>query len=42
MDYDNSQAKRNSGRLHNPTGTATGPTHSLELLLEEFQSIFSF
>jgi hypothetical protein len=40
-DYDDSQAKRNSGRLHNTTGTATGAAHSLELLIEEFQSIFS-
>jgi hypothetical protein len=39
---DNSQAKRNSGRLHNSTGMATGATHSLELLIIEFQSIFSF
>jgi hypothetical protein len=41
-DYDDSQAKRNSGRLHNATGMATGATHSLELLIKEFQSIFSF
>jgi hypothetical protein len=34
--------KQNSGRLHNTIGTATGITHSLELLIEEFQSIFSF
>jgi hypothetical protein len=41
-DYDNSQAKRNSGRLHNSTWMETGATHSLELIIEEFQSIFSF
>jgi hypothetical protein len=35
-DYDDSQAKGNNGRLHNPTGTATRATHSLELLVEEF------
>jgi hypothetical protein len=34
--------KRNSRRLHNTTGIATGATHSLELLVEEFQTIFSF
>jgi hypothetical protein len=34
--------ERNSGRLHNTTGTATGAAHNLELLIEEFQSIFSF
>jgi hypothetical protein len=31
-----------SGRLHNTTGTTTGATRSLELLVEEFQSILSF
>jgi hypothetical protein len=41
-DNDDSQAKENSGRLHNSTVMATGATHSLELLIEEFQSIFSF
>jgi hypothetical protein len=41
-DYDDSQVKRNSGRLHNSTGMATGATRSLELLIKEFQSIFSF
>jgi hypothetical protein len=41
-DYADSQAKWNSRRLHNTTGTATGVTRSLELLIEEFQSIFSF
>jgi hypothetical protein len=41
-DYDDSQAKWNSGRLHNATGMATGAAHSLELLIEEFQSIFFF
>jgi hypothetical protein len=34
--------KQNSERLHNSTGIATGETRSLELLIEEFQSIFSF
>jgi hypothetical protein len=34
--------KQNSGRLHNSTGMATGATCNLELLIEEFQSIFSF
>jgi hypothetical protein len=34
--------KRNSGTLHNSTRTATEAVHSLELLIEEFQSIFSF
>jgi hypothetical protein len=41
-DYNDSQAKRNSGRLHNSTGTTTGATCSLELIVEEFQFIFSF
>jgi hypothetical protein len=41
-DYDDSHVKRNSGRLHSSTGMATGATHSLELLIIEFQSIFSF
>jgi hypothetical protein len=31
-----------SGRLHNTTGMTTGATCSLELLIEEFQSILSF
>jgi hypothetical protein len=31
-----------NGRLHNPIGTATGATRNLELLVEEFQFIFSF
>jgi hypothetical protein len=35
-DYDDSQAKQNSGRLHNSTGMATGVTRSVELLVEEF------
>jgi hypothetical protein len=39
---DDSQAKRNSGRLHNFAGTETGATLSLELLVKEFQSTFSF
>jgi hypothetical protein len=34
--------KRNNRRLHNSTGTATRATRSLELLVKEFQSIFSF
>jgi hypothetical protein len=39
-----SQIKYNyySGRLHNSTGTTTRATRSLELLVKEFQSIFSF
>jgi hypothetical protein len=41
-DYDDSQAKWNSGWLHNSTGMATGVAHNLELLIEEFHSIFSF
>jgi hypothetical protein len=41
-DCDDSQAKQNSERLHNTTWTATGATRILELLVEEFQSIFSF
>jgi hypothetical protein len=40
-DYDDS-VEWNSGRLHNTTGTTTRSTHSLELLVEEFQSILSF
>jgi hypothetical protein len=40
-DYDDSM-KWKSGRLHNSTGTATGATRSLELLVEEFPSVFSF
>jgi hypothetical protein len=31
-----------NGRLHNSTGTTTGATRSLELLIEKFQSIISF
>jgi hypothetical protein len=31
----------NNGRLHNSTRTAIGATRNLELLIEEFQSIFS-
>jgi hypothetical protein len=41
-DYDDSLVKQNSERLHNTTGTATGAAYSLQLLVEEFQSIFSF
>jgi hypothetical protein len=41
-DYDDSQVKGNSEKLHNSKGTATGATCSLELLVIEFQSIFSF
>jgi hypothetical protein len=37
-----SHAKHNSGRLHNSTRTATGTVYSLELIVEEIQSIFSF
>jgi hypothetical protein len=35
-DYDDSQAKWNSEKVHNTTGTATEPAHSLELLIKEF------
>jgi hypothetical protein len=35
-DYDDSQAKRNNGRLHNSIGMATEATRSLELLIGEF------
>jgi hypothetical protein len=41
-DYDDSQVKRNNRRLHNTIGMATGVVHSLELIVKEFQSIFSF
>jgi hypothetical protein len=41
-DCDDSQAKWNSGRLHNTIGTTTGATRSLELIIKEFQFIFSF
>jgi hypothetical protein len=41
-DYDDSQVKWNSERLHNSIGMATEATHSLKLLVEEFQSNFSF
>jgi hypothetical protein len=34
--------KQNSGKLYNTIGTTTGAEHSLELFIEEFQSIFSF
>jgi hypothetical protein len=34
--------KQNSGRLCNSTGTTIGATRNLELLVEEFQRIFSF
>jgi hypothetical protein len=34
--------KQNSGRLQNTTRIATGAAQSLELLVEEFQSIFTF
>jgi hypothetical protein len=33
--------KWNSGRLQNTTRMATGATRSLEILIEEFQSIFT-
>jgi hypothetical protein len=35
-------AKQNSGRLQNTTVIATRAAHILELLIKEFQSIFSF
>jgi hypothetical protein len=35
-DYDDSQEKWNNRRLHNPTRTATGAAHCIELLIEEF------
>jgi hypothetical protein len=35
-DYDDSQVKQNSRRLHNTTGTVTGATCSLELFIKEF------
>jgi hypothetical protein len=35
-DYDDSQAEQNSRGLHNSTGTATGATCSVELLVKEF------
>jgi hypothetical protein len=41
-DYDDSQRNGNGGRLHKTTGTTTGATRSLELLIEEFQPILSF
>jgi hypothetical protein len=34
--------KQNNRRLYNTTRTAIEATHSLELLIKEFQSIFSF
>jgi hypothetical protein len=34
--------KQNSGRLQNTTGIATRAAQSLELLVKEFQSIFTF
>jgi hypothetical protein len=34
--YDDSQVNQNNKRLHNTTGTATGATHILELIVEEF------
>jgi hypothetical protein len=40
-DYDDSLAKQNSGRLHNTTRIATRAAHSLELLIKEFQFIFT-
>jgi hypothetical protein len=38
-DYDDSQQNR---IVHNTIGMTTGATRSLELLIEEFQSILSF
>jgi hypothetical protein len=35
-------AKQNSGSLHITTGIATEVAQSLELLVKEFESIFSF
>jgi hypothetical protein len=40
-DYDDSQ-RNETVRLYNTTGTTTGATHSLELLVEEFQYFLSF
>jgi hypothetical protein len=34
--------EQNSGRLHNTIRMATGAAHNPELLIEEFQSIFTF
>jgi hypothetical protein len=34
--------EQNIARLQNTIVTATGATHSLELLIEEFQYIFTF
>jgi hypothetical protein len=31
----------NNRRLHNTTGIATGAAHNLELIVKEFQSIFT-
>jgi hypothetical protein len=39
-DYDDSQ-RNEIAEDYNSTGTATGATRNLELLVEEFQSIFS-
>jgi hypothetical protein len=41
-DSNDSLIKQNSKRLHSTTWTATGAAHRLELLIEEFQYIFSF
>jgi hypothetical protein len=35
-------SKQNYARLHNTIGIAIGAAQSLELLVEEFQSIFTF
>jgi hypothetical protein len=34
-DYDNSQEKQNSEKLHNSTGMTTGAAHSLVLLIKD-------
>jgi hypothetical protein len=39
---DDSHAKWNSGRIQNTIKTATGTSHSLELLVKEFQSFITF
>jgi hypothetical protein len=42
-DYNDSLVKQNSRILYNATGIATGATHSVELLVEEFFiTIFTF
>jgi hypothetical protein len=41
-DKDNALAKWNNVILHNTTETIIGIVHSLELLIKELQSIFTF